>query len=166
MELPWDVGNENLFYCSRSHDQKMASRPKYEKQKHSKSPSWEPRCRWLWNLVYDMGYLRTFKFVQMLAWVDVTIFMTVTFVSYCFYMGESLHSIQLCFPKLVLIQHVSCTQVSDTRPLVLWFNKNECFILFTSSSDLEYNLSSWNTWKCVEEKAGPENALYFKIKCK
>ena len=27
-----------------------------------------------------------------------------------------------CFSKLVLIQHILSTQVSDTRPMVLWFS--------------------------------------------
>ena len=32
----------------------------------------------------------------------------------------SLYSILSCISKLVLIQHILCTQVSNTGPLVLW----------------------------------------------
>ena len=49
---------------------KMASRLKYGKRLQ-KSPSSESRSRWSWNLVYNIGYSGTIKFVQMmiLSWL-------------------------------------------------------------------------------------------------
>ena len=43
-------------------------------------------------------------------------------VSWCFCMGDSLYSIECsCISKLVLIQHILSTPVSDTGPMVSWF---------------------------------------------
>ena len=36
-------------------------------------------------------------------------------------MGESLYNIEYCISKLVLIQHILCTQVSNIEPIVFWF---------------------------------------------
>ena len=55
MKPPWDVGNENLFKCSRSHDHAHIN---YD-EKCQKYFSSEPWGRWLWNLVYSIGYSST-----------------------------------------------------------------------------------------------------------
>ena len=55
MEPPWDVGNENLFKCSRSHDHAHINYG----EKLQKYFSSEPRGRWLWNLVYSIEYSST-----------------------------------------------------------------------------------------------------------
>ena len=52
MEPPWDVWNENLFKCSRSHDHAHLN---YGEKYFSS----EPRDRWLWNLVFSIGYSST-----------------------------------------------------------------------------------------------------------
>ena len=64
MEPPWDVGNENLFKCSRSHDHAHINYG----EKLQKYFSLEPRGRWLWNLVYSIGYSRTIFHMMTLGW--------------------------------------------------------------------------------------------------
>ena len=55
-------------------------------------------------------------------WVDLDHFYDmVRFVSKCFCTGESLCRIESCISKLVRIQHILSSQVSDTGQMVLWF---------------------------------------------
>ena len=84
----------------------------------------EPRGWWPWNLVYSIGYSSTTNVFIWWSWVDLDHFYDrVKFVSECFFMGESLYSIECsCISKFVLIQHILSTQVSDTGPVVLWFD--------------------------------------------
>ena len=86
---------------------------------------------WLWSIL-QKGQIWSLWFLydgtQVLPnlfkwwhWVDLDHFYDmVKFVSYCFCMGESLYSISSYISKLILIQHILCTQVSDTGPMVLW----------------------------------------------
>ena len=71
MEPPWDVGNENLFKCSRSHDHAHINYG----EKLQKSFSSEPRSRWLWNLVYSIGYSSTTNISSDDLGMILTIFM-------------------------------------------------------------------------------------------
>ena len=54
-------------------------------------------------------------------WADLDHFYDkVRFVSWCFFMGDSLYNIERpCISKFVLIQHILCTQASYTGPMVL-----------------------------------------------
>ena len=54
-ETPQDVGNENLFKYSRSQDHAHINYG----EKLPKYFSSEPWGRWLWNLVYSIGYSNT-----------------------------------------------------------------------------------------------------------
>ena len=72
MEPPWDVGNENMFKYSRSHD--LAHKNYGEKL--PKYFSSEPRGRWLWNLVYSIGYSNTDNISYDDLVLTATIFMT------------------------------------------------------------------------------------------
>ena len=72
IEPPWDVGNDNLFKCSRSHDH---SHINYG-EKLQKSFSSEPRGRWLRNLVYSIGYSSTTNISYDDLGLTLTIFMT------------------------------------------------------------------------------------------
>ena len=76
-------------------------------EKLKKSSSSEPRGRWLWNLVYSIGYSSTTNVSIWWPWVDLDNFYDKgKFVSECFCMGESLYSIEcLCISKFVLVQH-------------------------------------------------------------
>ena len=72
MEPPWDVGNENLFKCSRSHDHAHINYG----EKLQKYFSSEQRGRWLWNLVYSIGYSRTNNISYDDLGLTLTTFMT------------------------------------------------------------------------------------------
>ena len=118
MEPPCDVW---MKMCSNvpGHMTKVPSRPIYCKNL-LKSPS-EPSGRWPWNLEYSIGYSSTTKYVQMmtLGWPWAFLWDG----QICFLMplqGWTLYSIWPCISKLVLIQHILCTQVCDTGPMVLW----------------------------------------------
>ena len=110
---PWDVG---MKVCSNVlvHMTKMASRPIYGKNLQN-SPSLEPRGRWHWKLVYNIWYSSTAKFLQMMTldWPWPLLWHG----QICFLM--LLHGCKLI--QLVLIQHILCTQVSNTGLTVLWF---------------------------------------------
>ena len=92
-----------------------------------------------WNLYKMMGIVKTLKcchnlyqvlvcpcpeafFSKLWPCVDLDHFYDrVKFVSWCFCMGDRLYSIGCpCLSKFVLIQHILCTQMSDTGPMVLW----------------------------------------------
>ena len=93
-----------------------------------------------WNWYKMIGIIKALKCCQNLyqvivcpcpgaffkwwPWVDLDHFYDrVKFVSWCFCMGAGLYSIECsCISKFVLIQHILSTQVSDTRPMVLWFS--------------------------------------------
>ena len=84
-----------------------------------KSPSSEPRGRWLWNMVYIIVYSSTTTLVQMMTLVDLD------HGQICFLVllrGWKLtqHTV-IYFQACSNIQHVLCTQVSDAGPMVLWF---------------------------------------------
>ena len=66
------MGNENLFKCSRSHDHAHINYVE-NLQKYFSS---EPRGRWLWNLVYSIGYSSTNNISYDDLRLTVTIFMT------------------------------------------------------------------------------------------
>ena len=72
MDPPWDVGNDNLFKCSRSHDHAYINYG----EKPKKYFSSEPSGRWLWNLVYGIGYSSTNNISYDDLRLTLTIFMT------------------------------------------------------------------------------------------
>ena len=121
MKPPWDVG---MKICSNvpGHMTKMASRPIYGNN-FKTSPSSEQSGRWPWNLVYVIGYSSTTKFVQLMIldwpwpflWHDQICFLMLLH-------GWKLIQHIVMYFKLILIQHIPSTQVSDTGPLVLWFH--------------------------------------------
>ena len=93
-----------------------------------------------WNWYKMMGIIKALKccqnlyqvvvcpcpgaFLKWWPWVDLDLFSDrVRFVSWCFYMGDTLYSIECsCISMFVLIYHILSTQVSDTGPMVLWFH--------------------------------------------
>ena len=88
MEPPWDVGNENLFKCSRSHDHAHIWRKTSKIVLGTKRP-----------MTLKLGiqhrvleYYQCFHMMT-LAELTVTIFMMIKFVSEHFCMRESLYSI-------------------------------------------------------------------------
>ena len=72
MDPPWDMGNENLFKCSRSHDHAYINYG----EKLQKSFSSEIRGRWLRNLVYSIRYSSTTNISYDHLGLTVSIFMT------------------------------------------------------------------------------------------
>ena len=77
IEPPWDVGNENLFRCSRSHAHIWWKTSKLFFLA-------EPRGRWPWNLVYSIGYSSTTYVFIWWPWVDLDHFYDrVKFVPEC-----------------------------------------------------------------------------------
>ena len=82
-------GNENLFKCSRSYDHAHINYG----EKLQKYFSSEPRGRWLWNLVYSIGYSSTNKISYDDLGLTLTIFMR---GSNCF---------RMLLPGWKLIQH-------------------------------------------------------------
>ena len=102
MEPPWD-GGMKVSTIGLCHMTKMATMSIYGKN------------LLLWNEKADD--LETFytasvtqaqpNLFKWWPWVDLE--------------GEILYSIYSCIPKLGLSQHILCTQVSDTGPVVLWF---------------------------------------------
>ena len=113
MEPPCDVRNENLFKCSRSH--------------------YHAHIWWKKFKIFFFGTKR-------LMTLKLGIQHRVLEYYQCFHMmtmgwpwpflwqgricmGESLCNIEcFCISKFVLIQHILSTQVSDTVPVVLWFD--------------------------------------------
>ena len=113
MDPPWDEENVQMF---------PVTWPCPYMVKTSKSSPSEPRGRWPWNLVYSIGYSSTTIIFRTWPWVELDHFYDmIKFVSDCFCMDESLHSIGCwCISKFVLIQHILSIQVSDTGPMVTW----------------------------------------------
>ena len=116
MEPPWDDGNENLFKSSGSYSQDVLQAHRWKNLQ--KSPYSEPRGRWPWTLVYSIGYSSTSNFVQTMTLGSPWPFFIVKFVRYCFCMGKSLYSIQSSISKLILIQHIRSTHVSEYSKMI------------------------------------------------
>ena len=72
MEPPWDVGNENLFKCSRSLDHAHINYG----EKRQKYFSSEPWGWWLWNFIYSIGYSSTNNISYDDLGLTLTVFMT------------------------------------------------------------------------------------------
>ena len=65
MEPPWDGGTK-VYSNSPGHMTKMAAMPIYNKNlKKSSSP--QPKGRWLWNFVCNVGCSSAIKFIQMMT---------------------------------------------------------------------------------------------------
>ena len=67
MEPPWDVGNENVFKWSRSHDQDGFQVHIWKKKNFKNHLFWNQKSRWPWNVVYRIGYSSASQFVHMMS---------------------------------------------------------------------------------------------------
>ena len=120
VQPPWNVGNENLFKCSRPHDHAHIW--------------WKPSNIFFFRIKRPMTLKLGIQYwvlefyqcfhMMTLGWLW-PFFMTGKFVSECFCIGESLYSIEcVCISKFILILHILSTQVSYAGPMVLWFIKS------------------------------------------
>ena len=100
-------------------------RPIYGKNLQ-KIPSSEPRGQWHRNLVYNIRYSSTTKFVQLMTLVWPWPFLWHDQI--CFLMR--LHVWKLIKHIVMYFQQIVCTQVSDTGPIVLWFVSFNRFLLW------------------------------------
>ena len=110
MEPPWNVRNKNLFKCSRSH-------------------IW-----WKSSKIFFFGTKRPMSLKlgiqhRVLEWYQCFHMMTLGWLSPFLWRGQIcfwilLHGWKLIqhWVLIVLIHHILSTQVSDTGPMVLWFN--------------------------------------------
>ena len=136
MAPPWDRETD-VCLNGLGHMTKMVAIPIYGKNLKKLSSS-EPKGRWHWKLVCNIGCSSTTKSVQKmtLGW-PWSILVPYTFVwgkrvkQLIFMIWSNLfpnasarvkaYAAQSYISKLLLIQHILCIQVSDTGPMVLWF---------------------------------------------
>ena len=132
----------------------MASMPIYAKNL-PKSPSSEPRGRWPWNLAYSIGWV--LKFNQICSNDDTGLTMTIFMTwSNLFHNASAwVKAYSALYSKLVLIQHILCTQMSNTGPygplvMKMWLSfgnlKVPLFRIFGTHIDQETRMTSPYMW--------------------
>ena len=132
-EPPWDGRNENLFKCSRSNDHAYINYG----EKLIKSFSSEPRGRWLWNLVFSIGYSSTTN----TSYDDIGLTLTIFMTAYMWILPDHPGASRKCVPTSAL------PRVRQNLPDV----KIQNFFFFSRSSFLHICMVIMATccWKAI-----------------